>query len=341
MSVIPLKRELSVRILNDINEILKYLQIGVNIPIWPEFQKYIISDLKLFHPKSILLLEDGNVSGHVLIFHDETDTLNFGYFGVINHEEYKIIRLIDEIIKFSKANHFKRIRGPINIPTIIFGWGFMKKGSFSNLFPGNPVNPPIYQKIFLKKDFYIANIQNTWEGYMPRINPWKIKDYDFRNYEYFNPKDLKDLMNLKSIFLKIQTENLPQSAQITPSGVDVFDNYAKFIFEFGYNFMIFFVKFKPTNEIVACGSYLPNPFRKDKKGNYDSCLTLTWAVMPEHRRKGLAILMYGATSLQAWKKKIRYGGGPMGSDIKENAEMAKKIGAIIGRTHLILECKLS
>ena len=37
------------------------------------------------------------------------------------------------------------------------------------------------------------------------------------------------------------------------------------------------------------------------------------------------------------EKKIRYGGGPMASDFKANAEMVIKIGAIIGRTHLILE----
>ena len=281
MTVLPLKREINIRILSDIDEIIKYLQIGVNIPIWPELYQYIICDLEKFQAKSILLLEDGNPAGHVLIFHDKKEILYFGYFGVINHEENKISRLIDEIIKVSKTHGFNKIRGPINIPGIIFGWGFMKEGSLSNLFPCNPVNPPIYQDIFLKKDFYIANIQNTWEGYLPRINPWKIKSYDFSNYDYFNPKNLKELMELKSIFLKIQSENLPPSAQITPSGVDVFNNYTKFIFDFGYNFMVFFVRYKPTQEIVACGSYIPNPFRKDDKGNYDSCLTLTWAVVHE------------------------------------------------------------
>ena len=46
MSIIPLKNELSIRILNNPSEILKYLQIGISIPILPEYHKYILDDLK-------------------------------------------------------------------------------------------------------------------------------------------------------------------------------------------------------------------------------------------------------------------------------------------------------
>ncbi len=340
MSIIALKNELTIRFLTDKIDILKYLQIGISIPIWQELHKYILKDLEFYQTRSILLLEDGNPVGNALIYNDKSDVLYFGYFGVLNHEENKILKLMDEIVKYARKNSFKIIRGPINIPGIIYGWGFMKEGSLGNLFSGNPINPPIYQNLFLKNGFFIKNEQNTWEGFLPRINPWKLKAYDFSDYEYFNPKDIDDFKKYKDIFLKIQEENLPSSARITPSIANVMDNYIEYIFEFGYNFMIFFVRYKPTDEIVACGNYLPNPFRKDNMGNYDSCITYTWAVIPEHRRKGLTMLMYGATSLQAWKKKIRYGGGPMGSNIKTNAGMAKKIGGKIGRTHLILEREL-
>lgn len=331
------KKDLSIKLILDKSEILNYLQIGISLPIWKEFEKYIINDLRFYRAKSLLLTENGNPTGHSLLYDENTDILYFGYFNVINHEEFKIQFLIKRILKFAKENNYKVVRGPINIPTIIFGWGFMKEDSISNLFPGNPVNPPIYHKLFLDNGFKIYNIQHTWEGYLPRINPWKLKKYDFSDYEYFYPQDFEELMKLKETFLKIQSENLSKSARVTPSASSVFDSYAEFVFKFGYNFMFFFVKYIPTQEIVACGSYVPNLFRKNAKGENDSCLTLTWAVLPEHRRKGLAFLMYGATSLLIWRKGIRYGGGPMSDKNIENAEMAKKLGGIIGRTHLLLE----
>jgi len=216
----------------------------------------------------------------------------------------------------------------------------LKKGGLNNLFATNPVNPPVYQDLFAKKGFIVKNEQNTWEGFLPRINPHKMKAYDFSDYEYFNPKDFNDFKKYRNVLLKLQAKNLPPSARITPNIAEVMDNYIEYIFEFGYNFMIFFVRYKPTDKIVACGNYLPNPFRKDINGNYDSCIVYSWVVAPEHRRKGLAMLMYGATSLQAWKKKIRYGGGPMGNNIKSNAGMAVKIGGKIGRTRVILEREL-
>lgn len=337
MPLINFRNELTVRILDDPNEILKYLYLGINIPIWPELHKYVIRDLNTFQAKSIILLEDGNPTGNVLIYHNNTDILYFGYFGVVNDYSDKINRLIDELIIYGKQNNFKSIVGPINIPGIIFGWGFMEESRISNLFVQNPVNPPIYLKLFLKRGFSVYNVQNTWEGYLIRLNPWKIKKYDFSNYEYFNPKDINELAKLKPIFLKIQLENLPQSAQISPRNLSLFDNYAEFIFEFGYNFMVFFVRYKPKNEIVACGTFLPNPFRKDEKGNFDSCIFFTMAIKPEHRSKGLGHLMYGASSLQLWKKKIRYGAGPVGEDVKMGTDYAKSLGGIIGRRHIILK----
>ncbi|MBY9004859.1 MAG: hypothetical protein KGD73_12860, partial [Candidatus Lokiarchaeota archaeon] len=47
---------MSFRIINDYDEILSYMQIGTRIPLWSEFHKYIIFDLKYFKAKSILLL---------------------------------------------------------------------------------------------------------------------------------------------------------------------------------------------------------------------------------------------------------------------------------------------
>jgi hypothetical protein len=104
--------------------------------------------------------------------------------------------------------------------------------------------------------------------------------------------------------------------------------------------MIIFIRYIPTQELVACGCCLPNPFRKDKNGNYDSLEAFSWAIYPEHRKKGLTLLIYGATSLQAWKHKLRYTAGPTGG--KENIRFAKfadYVDLSHQRTHLILELK--
>ena len=335
-----LRYELTHNILNNPKEILKYLQIGINIPIWSEFDKYILNDLEYYQAKSFLLYEDGNLIGNSLIFDDGHETLYFGYFGVINNETDKILFLIDLIIDYARDNNFKFILGPINIPVIIYGWGFMKAGSLNNLYACKPVNPPIYQKLFLKKGFSIKHEDITWEGSpLPRINPWKMKQYDFSDYEYFNPNDFNEFLKLKPDFLRLHTENLPPSSRITPDVAGVVDNYIRYIFEYGHNCMLFFVRYIPTEEIIACGSYLPNPFRKDTKGNYDSCVIYTWVVDPKHRRKGITMLMYGATSLQLFKKKVIYGSGPIPSDNIANTEVANVIGGAKGRTHLVLEFK--
>lgn len=335
-----LKKRVNLRILDDPNEIIKYLQIGINIPILPELIKYILHDLNYFLAKSMLLIEDGNPLGNVLLFDDRGDSLYFGYFGVINHNENMIEFLIDGIINYANENNYKLIRGPINIPTIIFGWGFMKEESLENLFIGKPVNPPVYQKSFIKKGFNVIHEVNTWEGTFPRLNPWKMKQYNFEKYEFFYPENFDEFIKYKSEFLRLQAENLPPSARFTPNTAGVIENYAKFIYEFGHNYMIFFIRYKPTNEIVACGACLPNIFRKNNKGYYDSIVYYTWAVNPSHRRNGLTMLMFGASSLLLWKDKIRYSSGPIASTNIANTEAARKLGAAKGRTHMVLEYKI-
>lgn len=337
MSPRPLETKFTIRMLENYDDILRNLSLGTKYPIWSIFHKYINRDLEIFQAKAIVILEDENPCGNVLIFHENDEILYFGFFNVIDDSLNKINRLIEELVNYAKENNYKLIRGPINIPTVIFGWGFMEENSNSNVYACCPVNNPTYQNLFYKKGFKKYLLQYTWEGILPRVNPWYLKEYNFDDYEYFNPKNLKDFLKLKDIFLRIQGENLPKSSQITPSPYLVFDNYAEYIFEFGFNFMIYFIRHKPTDQIIGCGSFLPNPFRKSTKGLYDSCIVYTWAVSPNHRRKGLAMLMYGATSIQAWKHKIRYGVGPVGSNVKANMEMGRKLGANIGRTHVVLE----
>lgn len=339
MNSIESREKFTIQILSDPNEILKYLQIGTSIPIWPEFHENILKDINFFKAKSILLKENGNPSGNALIYNHDESILYFGYFGVINDNKRYILILLDNLIKYAKEKNFKLIRGPINIPTIIFGWGFMEEKSLENLFIGKPVNPPIYQELFLKNGFYVKYIEKSWEGRFLSFNPWKIKRYDFSDYEYFNPKDKNELMELKEEFLRINADNMPPSARITPKIGELFENYANFILKYGHNFMFIFLKHKPTGKIVGCGCCLPNPFRKNNKGIYDSLVAYSWAVEKNFRRRGLAMLMYGATSLQAKKLKFRFTSAPIGDNNITN-KFVEKVNLKSSRTHLILELKL-
>ena len=139
-------------------KIINYLHLGISLPILPAFEKYILRDLKAYHAKAIVLEKDldddtfrlktDKSVGNVLVYEDGSDTLFFGFFGVYDHGQRKIELLCDALIAYGKSKGFARIRGPINVPTMIFGWGFMAEGSTKDLFIGSPINPPIYQKKF-------------------------------------------------------------------------------------------------------------------------------------------------------------------------------------------------
>jgi len=329
------------KILTDSYEILKHLPMGISLPIWEEFHKYILHDLNYFKAKSIILEYFGNPAGHVLVYSVDDKILYFGYFGVANHNQKYITLLLDELIRFAKEKKYKTIRGPINIPTVIYGWGFMKEGSEEDTFVGKPLNPPIYQKIFFEKGFQVQLEEFSWEGHYLKFDPYKIERLDFSQYEYFTPKNWEELMALKPHFLIINTQNMPESGKVTPGIEDLFDNYADYVVKYGGFYMLFFVRYKPTGKIVACGSLLPNPFRKDSRGRYDSFVAFTWAVHRRHRKNNLIILMWGSTSLNTWKKKLRYLSGVTGNDeALLFSKFAKLVNLQERRRHLVLELSL-
>jgi len=332
--------KMSFRIINDYDEILLCMQIGTRLPIWSEFHKYIIFDLKYFKAKSIMLLEGGNIVGHVLVFPGIDNYLNFGYFGVLSHSIDKISMLIDQLIEYARENNFKGIRGPVNIPAIIFGYGFMVEGSKTNLFLGQSVDPPNYVNLFKKSGFEIVNKIATWErDQLLHFNPRKSKKYNFDNFRFEFPKSLDDfIQNYKVPFLKLHAENLPLSALATPNVGGVIENYADFVFKYGFNFMIFFIRDVSNDELIACGSYLPNPLRKNEKGNYDSIYGYSWVVDKRYRRRGIAYLMYGEMSELLWQNKIVYGCGMVSIKNEANTDFViKGLGGFKTRTHVLLD----
>jgi hypothetical protein len=343
-------KDLYIDYLTDPNEILRVLQISINIPILPKFHKYIIGDIKGFNAKSIILKKEikneifkeeiDKIIGNVLIYHDDEDILFFGFFGVYDHDPNKIEYLLDELIKYAKKKKFKYIRGPINIPTVIFGWGFMVEGSFKDLFITLPVNPPVYQKVFLRKGFYIKFRELHFQGPAWKLNPYNLKNYDFSDYEYVNPGK-EGIYEVKDEFIRLHMENLPRDSQITPNAPRNFDNIVNFIFENGEPWMVWVVYYKPTRKIIACGYAIPNPFSLDKKGRIDTVSFHSWVIQPKHRGRGLTLFMYGECSQRGMPPKgsIRKGGGPVGSSNISNIGAAKNLGFCINREHIILEYK--
>ncbi len=338
-----IKREsqLDTYIIDDIHKILEYLQLGTTIPIWPEFHKYILYDLNHFHVKSILLTETVDreyTVGHVLIFHHNSDTLYFGFFGVVNNVKEKIDFLIRALIEYAKENNFRSIQGPINIPIIIYGWGFMEEGSLTDLFIGKPVNPPIYQNLFIQNDFSVKTKILSWEGYFKRIPEKEMNKFDFSEYEIFHPKNWDELMTLKKIFLELNARNLAFETQITPDIGKLFENYVEFVKEYGDLFMFLFLRYKITGEIVGCIACLPNPFRRNTQGNYDSFAPFSIVLDKVHRKKGVGLLIIKTIFEGANEKNIRYLSSPVESRQKVSIYLATfKAGLSLSRTHLILE----
>ncbi|MBD3199991.1 MAG: hypothetical protein GF316_08245 [Candidatus Lokiarchaeota archaeon] len=331
---------MKIREINKNSEIIKYLSLGTSMPVWRSLREFIKYDFEIFNPKLLLLLENGYPSGIVLIF-IQKNILYFGYFKVMNDREEKIDFLINQINQYARKYQCNLIRGPINIPVIIYGWGFMESGSQDSLCSTKPVNSKGYLIRFLDNNYKITSRHLTWETFPARyFDPMDLQKYSYKDYRYFNPLSRNEFLELKKDFIMLQHKNLPDSAQITPNSSQMVENYFDFIMKFGHLSMVFFVEYIPDNKNVACGAFIPDPFRKDEKGNNDSFCIYSWVVDKAHRRKGLLNLMYGNTILQIWEKGMRNCFGTIAESNYNSTMAAKRLYGEKTRSHVILEKKV-
>jgi len=326
----------SIKIEEQLEDMVKWLYIGTNIPVWPEFYPYILHDLNVFHTKSLLLKEDDNIAGHVLVYHEDTKILYFGFFGVLNHEHKKIDFLISRLIDYGKQNNFSKIIGPINIPIVIYGWGFLEKNGNANLYIGKPINPPIYQDLFFQKGFIVKTKEVSLEGPVLKFSEKMLSNYDEKNYDLIHPKNWKEVLDFKQTFFKLNA-NLSPGSVITPGINNLYENYVKFLKDYGHLFMITFLRHKPKNEIVGSFFCVPNPFRRNDKGIYDSYVVFSILIDKEHQGKGMGGILTLTAANEAWKNKIRYNASPFESKASRSIALGKKFGLKLKRTHLILE----
>jgi len=358
-----------IEIEEDSNSIIKYMQTGTSLPILPEFVEFVLRDLKTYNAKALLLvnqelesfgMKTDNVEGFALVYEDGSDTLFFGFFRTCDHDQYKIEILLDAMIQYAKKNNFQKLRGPINVPTMIFGWGFMVPGSRKDLFIGSPINPPIYQETFYKYGFNLLFQEDRYDMPALKMNPHKdkklislgINEGNYKNdpfdtgeypYEFINYSKEEMIEHIEE-YSSLYQKYMPPSAQITPKTTHNVRNLIDFIFKNGAQWMMWIVRHKETGEMIANGYVIPDVFHKNKKGELDSISFHAWVVHPDHRRMYLAMLMYGLTSIQGKDRKtphyITRGSWPVGAENVANGNAAVKMGGKKDRSHLILQLKL-
>ena len=278
-------------------------------------------------------MEDGNISGHVLIFNTNTDILYFGFFGVLNHNKEKISFLVNKLVEYGRKNSFSKIIGPINIPTAIYGWGFMQEGSETSLYIGKPINLPIYQDLFLHEGFTIRAEELSLEGPVIRIDSKLLNSFDSKNYEVYHPQSWEDVLNFKPRFFELYT-NLPSRSVLTPRTQQLYEDYVELIKKYGDLFMIIFLRYKITGNIVGCFFSIPNPFRKN------SLAAFIILIDKEHQGKNLGWLLTIYSGKEAWDNNMRYNSSPIEKNEKRSIKIAKKYGQELKRTHLILEYQI-
>ena len=332
---------LSVKVIENPNDILNYLQLGISIPVREEFYEFILHDLNLYRAKSLILKEGNKVVAHTLVYDDGGDVLFFGFFGAIDHEEKHIELLLGKLIEFAQKNQYKIIRGPINPPTFIYGWGFMAKDSLGDLCVSKPVNPPIYQEIFAQYGFYVKSKQGTWEGEISKISKEELKRYDFEGYEVYSPKDWDEIPQLKLPLLILSARNLATESQVTPSPENLFENFFSFVKKYGGIYMLKLLRHKQSRQFVGCLITLPNPFKKNQGEKYKSFVGYSLTIDKEHRGKGLSMHLVKEMYDAAYEDNIRYVSVPMEASVFECRNLVKtNLSFSCTRTHLIMERKV-
>ncbi|MBD3197302.1 MAG: hypothetical protein GF317_19765 [Candidatus Lokiarchaeota archaeon] len=351
MQILETRSKYSFIIEYDVKEFMKYIDLGTDIPILPEFRKYLIRSFKIYKSKAILLKKNihdnifnnnkGEIEGITIIFNEDPEILFFGFFGVYNHDYYKIDLMIKNLINYAKKNNFRKIRGPVNIPAVIFGFGFMEEGSSKIPFVGCPVNPPIYQKKFYENKFYSKYIEDTYKMAAFKVDPRKIPKYDFSDYEVKFPGK-ENIWKVMDEMIALHSSVMPEYSNITPNTIKNVQTLFDYIFEFGEEWMVWTLHYKPSGKMIGCGHAAPNPLSMDRRGRYDTARFLHWVVEKKHQKKGLTVLMYGSVSLEAFKNtsrtKLKYGNGPFGIKNEANIGFAKnKTMGVRTRRHIILE----
>jgi hypothetical protein len=329
-SVIILDK-LAVKKITNSDQIFAKLQYGTNLPVTEELKKFIVNEIERMKGFS-LLLEDHNrnVIGHCLVY--EWDSiLYFAFFHVQDDESEAINFLIDELISIASERKCKSIRGPINLPPIIYGYGFAEAGSDPSVFATAPFNSSIYIECFKQRNFTIWHRVLHFRVPLfpvPHSNKWDIEYVDFSD-----PESWKD------DFIDIQMKVFPPSAQVTPNRAPAFNDYMEFIREFGYEQMVAFAR-NDEGKVIGTGWGTPDPFNLNQKGKCKNMVLFGGAILPEYQKQGVLKEMIFDFVDKVSRTGITWGEMPIADDNIGSITMAKSYGGKQNRSHVIMEMKL-
>ncbi|TFF89282.1 MAG: GNAT family N-acetyltransferase [Promethearchaeota archaeon] len=320
----------SVKTVDSFSDIVSYLQFGTQIPVRKDFHEFILSDFKIFQPISLHLRENRAIKGHCLLFQVD-EILYFGFFNIQDHDPSKIEFLIERLQAYAQEHKCNTIIGPINIPTIIYGWGFMEKGSISSLFRAKPINPPIYLDKFKEYGFTLKTQEVSWEGQLPTNDQELLKNYDYQGFEVIDLTSWEELNAYTKSIIALNFRNLPQESLLTPKIEKVALNYVNFFVKFGELYMVSLLKDKKKDKIVGYISSLPNPFKAGSFSLY------TLALDEEYRNKGLSWYLVNSIFEKGRAHGINYMSTPIEKSNIITQIMCEKAGLKLLRTHSIFK----
>ena len=314
--------------------------MGTHLPITSQLEKYIRFDLQDLKCKSILIYLNETLNdpiGHVLVYPIKGTTLGFGYFKVKDDHIDRIDDLLDILEQYARDNAFEAIYGPLNVPIYIFGFGFLFEGENLFDFVCASNHPFQYYQRFESRKYSVKSIYCMFDVGLIPIDPYAIPGVDFSEYELETPKSKEEFLEVKDEWLELHANHMPSEIRLTPNPLSEIENMMNFIFEFGYPFLIFWVRDKQTGKIVAAGMAPPNCFelrtKGSKAGKAINALGLDFVVDKSHQSKKLSILMWGATSLPVvYKMKGKRCMYLVDKHNEKSVALAKKLGGIFNRS---------
>ncbi len=329
---------LLIRTTNVPEVIYEHLHYGTNLPIFPRMKRYILHEITRMGFQSLILQDKDVVVGHSCFYFHE-DTMYFAFFGVPSEEPELIDRIIEELVSIARENAVTYIKGPINFPHVIYGWGFSEKKSSKKIFAAAPYTNPDYITHFEQAGFYIDHRILRFRVPMlpiPYEKPAVVESVDFSKREEW-----------KDTFIDFQLRLFPKSTQVTPNIIPFFDDCLDFIEDFGYGNMILFAY--DEDKPIGLGWATPNPFdlytgsENKEKGRYNKCrsvLLFGGAIEPEYQKRGiLKQIIYQWVDIHS-KAGLTHGEMPIGEDNAGSIKMAKSYCGRPKRSHVVMKLEL-
>lgn len=261
----------------------------------------------------------------------------FAFFGVPSEDADLIERLVQELMLIARERNVSDIRGPINIPHVIFGWGFAEEGSSQELFAAADYTNPEYITHFTNAGFCIMHRILRFKvptQPIPLEPTWEIKWGDVSE---------EGRQEWKETFIDMQIHLFPKTTQVTPNVIPFFDCCMDFIQEWGSGRLIIWAR-DTINGVripIGLGFATPNCYdMNEETGKCKSILMFGGVIEPEYQQKGVLKQMLIMISNWNTEDGVTYGEMPIGDDNPGSIHMAKSYGGKQNRSHVILQMKL-